>query len=67
MLLNHKHVRLMKKVYLAILAIAFSFTAFSQTASEHLTFKGVPIDGTRKTFVANMQQKGFTLLELRRT
>ena len=52
----------MKKIFLKFLAVALSFTAFAQTASEHLTFKGVPIDGNRKTFVYNMQQKGFTLL-----
>ena len=61
MLLNHKDVFQMKKIYLIIIAVALSFAAFAQNQT-HLTFKGVPIDGTRKTFVSNMQQKGFTLL-----
>lgn len=62
MLLNHKLVRIMKNIQLAILAMALSITALAQTAGGHLTFKGVPIDGTRKVFVDNMQQNGFTLL-----
>lgn len=62
MLLNHKYVSSMKKIYLAIIAVTLSLAAFAQTSTGHLTFKGVPIDGTRKTFVSNMQQKGFTLL-----
>ena len=59
MLLNHKYVRLMKKIYLAILAIMLSVTAFAQTSGEHLTFKGVPIDGTLSQFVTNMKAAGF--------
>lgn len=35
-------------------------TAFAQTESEHLTFKGVPIDGSLNSFVQKMKQKGFT-------
>ena len=30
--------------------------------SEHLTFKGVPIDGTLNEFVSKMKQNGFTHL-----
>jgi len=33
---------------------------FAQTESEHLTFKGIPIDGSLKSFVEKMKQKGFT-------
>lgn len=35
---------------------------YSQT-SEHLVFKGVPIDGTLKEYVAKMEQEGFTNLK----
>lgn len=59
MFLNHKHLRLMKKIFLAIIAIALSFTVFAQNAGEHLTFKGVPIDGTLNQFVTNMKAAGF--------
>lgn len=34
--------------------------AFAQTELEHLTFKGVPIDGSLNSFVQKMKQKGFT-------
>jgi hypothetical protein len=35
--------------------------SFAQT-SEHLLFKGVPIDGTLDGYVSKMEQNGFTLL-----
>jgi len=34
---------------------------FAQT-SEHLSFKGVPIDGTLNVYVSKMKQNGFTLI-----
>lgn len=41
-------------------SIAFLLLTLSVSAqTKHLTFKGVPIDGPRKAFIANMQQKGF--------
>ena len=59
MLLNHKQVTQMKKLYLAILAVTLSMAAFAQTTIEHLTFKNVPIDGTLNQFVTNMKAAGF--------
>ncbi len=32
----------------------------AQENNEHLTFKGIPIDGTLKEFTAKLKQKGFT-------
>ncbi len=58
MLLNHKHLYRMKKVLFTIIAAILSITAFAQ--SEHLTFKGVPIDGTLNQFVTKMKTAGFT-------
>ncbi len=60
MLLYHKHVKHMKKIFLAVLAATISLSAFTQTTSEHLTFKGVPIDGTLNQFVSKMKAAGFT-------
>lgn len=37
--------------------------SFAQNSNEHLTFKGVPIDGTLKEFVSKMESKGFTFVE----
>ena len=40
----------------------FVLSSFSQT-TEHLKFKGVPIDGTLNEYVAKMKQVGFQLVE----
>lgn len=50
----------MKKVLLVIIVFVLSLPSFAQDTSQHLTFKGVPIDGTLTQFVANMKAKGFT-------
>ncbi len=47
-----------------LLTLFFALTTiltFAQT-SEHLTFKGVPIDGTLDEYVSKMKQNGFTNL-----
>lgn len=49
----------MKKLIFAVLLLA-GLTATAQT--NHMTFKGVPIDGTLKEFVGKLKQKGFSLL-----
>jgi len=52
----------MKKI-LSLMLCVMTFTAtLAQTESEHLTFKGVPIDGSLTSFVQKMKQKGFTYL-----
>ena len=50
----------MKRILISLVALALSLASFAQTESQHLTFKGVPIDGTLNQFVANMKAKGFT-------
>ena len=50
----------MKKIILIFLTAVISLTVFAQAPSQHLTFKGVPIDGTLSQFVNNMRAKGFT-------
>lgn len=49
----------MKKHLLSLVVLILSISAFAQEESQHLTFKGVPIDGTLKQFVAQMNQNGF--------
>lgn len=46
----------MKKTII-ILMVLVGMTATAQTG--HLTFKGIPIDGTLNTFVSKLKQKGF--------
>lgn len=41
----------------------FTITSNYSQSSEHLVFKGVPIDGSLKEYVSNMEQDGFTTLE----
>ncbi len=48
-------------ISLFVAFVAFA-TTFAQTEPEHLTFKGVPIDGTLDEYVAKMKQAGFTYL-----
>ena len=50
----------MKRIITIFLAAVLSLSAFAQNDSQHLTFKGVSIDGTLNQFVANMKAKGFT-------
>ena len=53
----------MRKMIISLFVAFVAFaTTFAQTESEHLTFKGVPIDGTLDEYVAKMKQAGFTYL-----
>ena len=50
----------MKKILLCFVSVLFAISAMAQ--SEHLSFKGVPIDGTLDQYVAKMTAAGFTYL-----
>ena len=49
----------MKKLFLSLMFSLVSLVSYAQTESPHLTFKGVPIDGTLNGYVQKMKQKGF--------
>lgn len=52
----------MKKLLSSLLFIAIIMTASAQVkqdTSQHLTFKGVPLDGTLEQYVLKMKQNGF--------
>ena len=49
----------MKKVFMILLLLQMNLLSFAQTESPHLSFKGVPIDGTLNEYVQKMKQKGF--------
>lgn len=52
----------MKKLLSSLLFIAIIMTASAQVkqdTSQHLTFKGVPLDGTLDQYVLKMKQNGF--------
>lgn len=50
----------MKQILTLGIAMMIAFAVSAQTG--HLTFKGVPIDGTLNEFVGKLKQKGFTQL-----
>lgn len=53
----------MKKIFFMLyLAFTVFATASAQNVSEHMTFKGIPIDGTLNSFVTKLKQKGFTYI-----
>ncbi|MCX2679378.1 hypothetical protein OOZ15_05430 [Galbibacter sp. EGI 63066] len=48
----------MKTLFLTLILALSTTLTFAQT-SEHLTFKGVPIDGTLNEYVSKIKQSGF--------
>jgi hypothetical protein len=53
----------MKKIFSTLvltLALTTCFAQVKSDTSKHLSFKGVPIDGTRDEFVLKMKKSGFT-------
>lgn len=52
----------MKKFIFSLLVSLMTMPLLAQTESPHLSFKGVPIDGTLNEYVQKMKQKGFTYL-----
>ena len=52
----------MKKIVVTLFLL-MSFTLIFAQSSEHLKFKGVPIDGTLSEYVLKMKQVGFQLIE----
>lgn len=55
----------MRNILIAVLLLLAAFGTFAQNStdsSKHLSFKGVPLDGTLDQFVSKMKQSGFKLL-----
>ena len=52
----------MKKLFIILFATLIALASSAQTASPHLSFKGVPIDGTLNEYVQKRKQKGFDYL-----
>lgn len=51
----------MKKIIITMILVLTAITTWAQNqTSEHLTFKGVPIDGKLSEYVLKMQKNGFT-------
>jgi hypothetical protein len=61
--LTNKNLIEMKTIFSSILCLLIIATSFAQNNSdsnEHMTFKGVPIDGTLNEYVLKMKNSGFT-------
>lgn len=52
----------MKRITFLIILMLCSIASIAQTANEHLTFKGVPIDGSLNEYVTKMKTAGFSYL-----
>ncbi len=50
------------KLSTLMLVLVFAFTANAQEESEHLTFKGIPIDGTPRAFAAKLEDQGYKIV-----
>lgn len=44
-----------------LVTITFAFAVINILAQEHLSFKGIPIEGSMKVFCQKLKNKGFTL------
>ncbi len=51
----------MKKILLSLFLVLTTLISFAQN-TDHLTFKGVPIDGTLDEYVSKMKKSGFSHL-----
>lgn len=51
----------MKRIFSTLCCMLLVFAAFAQTAEEHLTFLGIPINGSVIDIRYNLIQKGFSL------
>lgn len=52
----------MKRIIFLTVFLLISLASFAQTPTEHLTFKGVPIEGSMAGFCEKLKTKGFTLI-----
>jgi len=57
----------MKKLIISLILLLSAISSFAQAgvkadSSAHLSFKGIPIDGTLNEFISKLRKSGFTLL-----
>ena len=50
----------MKKLIVSFVLILIALTLYAQNYSEHLTFKGIPIEGNMTEFCRKLESKGYT-------
>lgn len=52
----------MKKIILLMLVFFASISYAQGTSAEHMTFKGIPIDGSLSSFISKMKSENFTYI-----
>ncbi len=50
----------MRKLIVSFAFALIALTSYAQSSSEHLTFKGIPIEGSMTEFCQKLKAKGFT-------
>ena len=50
----------MKKLIVSFAFVFIALVSYAQSSSEHLTFKGIPIEGSMAEFSQKLKAKGFT-------
>ena len=50
----------MRKLIVSFVFTVITLTSYAQSSSEHLTFKGIPIEGSMTEFCQKLKSKGFT-------
>ena len=50
----------MRKLIVSFAFMVIALTSYAQSSSEHLTFKGIPIEGSMSEFCQKLKAKGFT-------
>lgn len=53
----------MKKLIVSFAFVLIALTSYTQSSSEHLTFKGIPIEGSMTEFCRKLKAKGFTSID----
>lgn len=59
--ITHIKTHIMRKLLLTLVFVLMAMIAFAQ--GEHMTFKGIPMQGTLNAFVQKLKGKGFTYME----
>lgn len=55
----------MKKIFFILIGFIVALSSFAQD-SQHLEFKGIPLDGKLSDFVSKLSKEGFTFKEYAR-
>ena len=55
----------MRKLIVSFAFMVIALTSYAQSSSEHLTFKGIPIEGSMSEFCQKLKAKDLHLLAVK--